>query len=62
MKFGKKMFKEKNKLMDSPVDEEFCDGCCYNDNPNSELRCSKVKCCYLVRNECLLVDGYIVYK
>lgn len=49
-------------LNDKPTDEEFCDGCCYNDNPNPNLNCRKIKCCYLVRTECILKDGYIVYK
>ena len=49
-------------MMDRPNDEQFCDGCCYNNNPKPELNCKKIKCCYLVRNECMLLDGYIVYK
>lgn len=44
------------------VDEKFCDGCCYNDNPRPELNCNKVKCCYLVKRECILVDGVVMYK
>lgn len=41
------------------LEEGFCDGCCYNNSPKPELRCSKVKCCYLVRDECILVDGVV---
>lgn len=40
--------------------EGFCDGCCYNNNPKTELNCNKIRCCYLVKYECILVDGYIV--
>lgn len=32
----------------------FCDECCYDDNPRQELKCKKIKCCYLVDNECLI--------
>ena len=40
----------------------FCDECCYNNNPKPELNCDKVKCCYLVKNNCILVGGYVVHK
>lgn len=42
--------------------DEFCDGCCYNDNPNPHYRCKRIKCCYLVHEECMLVDGYVIKK
>lgn len=45
------------------LDDDFCDGCCYNNNPRPELRCNKIKCCYLVKNECILTDeGYLIYR
>lgn len=37
--------------------EGFCDGCCYNNNPKPELRCKKIKCCYLVSEVCI-IDTY----
>ena len=40
--------------LDSPPNEEFCNGCCYNNNPRPELNCRKIKCCYLVEAECIL--------
>ena len=46
----------------SVIDDEFCDGCCYNNNPNPNLNCNRVKCCYLVRDECILVDGVVMLK
>lgn len=42
--------------------EGFCDGCCYDNNPNPVLNCNKVKCCYLVRKECILVNGVVIEK
>lgn len=43
------------------INKEFCDGCCYNNNPKPELNCKKIKCCYLVRRECILTDeGYVI--
>lgn len=30
--------------------EDFCDGCCYRRTCDKDLE----KCCYLVRNECLI--------
>ena len=39
------------------VKYDFCDGYCYDDNPISELNCNKVKCCYLVHEECILING-----
>lgn len=37
---------------------EFCNGCCYRHTCSHELE----KCCYLVRSECILVDGYVMMK
>lgn len=48
--------------MDKPVDEKFCDGCCYNDNPLPELKCKKTKCCYLIKDECMLIEGVVMPK
>ena len=45
--------------MNSPIDECFCDECCYDNNPKPELNCSKIKCCYLVKNKCVLINGVI---
>ena len=42
------------------IPEGFCDGCCYDNNPNEKLNCNKIKCCYLVKHECMLIDGYTV--
>ena len=44
------------------LDDEFCDGCCYNDNHNPSLECNRVKCCYLVKDDCILVDGVVMLK
>lgn len=44
------------------IPDGFCDGCCYNNNPKPEFNCNKIKCCYLVKHECILVDGYVIYK
>jgi hypothetical protein len=49
-------------MLGKPSDVTFCDECCYDDNPHEELRCKKVKCCYLVRNECILIDGVVMLK
>lgn len=50
-------------MIDKPIDESFCDECCYDDNPRPELRCNKVKCCYLVKKECILTkEGYVIYQ
>ena len=49
------------KEKETPVDESFSDGCCYNNNPRPELNCNKVKCCYLVRHECILMDKNVEY-
>ncbi len=35
----------------------FCDECCYDDNPRPELKCKKIKCCYFVKNECLISNN-----
>ncbi|MBQ6220010.1 MAG: hypothetical protein IJH63_00435 [Methanobrevibacter sp.] len=37
-------------------DNSFCDGCCNRRTCNHDLE----KCCYLVRNECMLQEGYVV--
>ena len=37
---------------------EFCDGCCQRKTCSHDLE----KCCYLVKKECILKDGYILYK
>ena len=45
------------------LDEKFCEGCCYNNNPNPQYNCKKIVCCFLVRNECILhEEGYVFYK
>ncbi len=50
-------------MVNEILDENFCDGCCYNNNSDPNFNCKKIKCCYLVRNECILTDeGYVVYK
>ncbi len=41
-------------IIGKPVNEEFCDGCCYNNNDDPNLNCDKRKCCYLVKEECIL--------
>ena len=47
------------KMIEKVIDESFCDECCYNDNPHPELRCRKIKCCYLVRKSCALKNEVI---
>ena len=44
------------KYFDKLVEDGFCDGCCYEDNPRPELKCKKTKCCYLVHDECIIYD------
>lgn len=48
--------------MDRPVDETFCEECYYNNNDNPKLNCKKDKCCYLVRDEYILIDGCVMRK
>lgn len=50
------MVKEDKKLR---LPDGFCDGCCYNNNPKPELNCKKIKCCYLVKRECILINGCV---
>jgi len=45
------MYKKKLVLEDG-----FCDECCYDNNPRPELNCKKVKCCYLVDDNCILYE------
>ena len=35
---------------------EFCDGCCYRRTCSHDLE----KCCYLVKKDCILKDGYVI--
>lgn len=34
--------------------EGFCEECYYNNQSKPELNCDKIKCCYLVRKECII--------
>ncbi len=40
-----------------------CDGCCYRNNENESLACTKIKCCYLneEKRECLVYDKEVNY-
>ena len=36
--------------------ESFCGGCCYRRTCEHDLE----KCCYLVKEECILKEGYVI--
>ncbi|MDO5849329.1 MAG: hypothetical protein Q4P18_07325 [Methanobrevibacter sp.] len=44
------------------MNKQDCDGCCYNNNPQKELNCNRIVCCYAYMKkgkfyECLIGEN-----